>query len=37
MQCFMAAWMGGEFGGEWLHVFVWLSLFEVYLKLSQHC
>jgi len=18
-QCYMAAWMGGEFGGEWIH------------------
>ena len=21
----MAAWMGGDFGGEWVHVYVWLS------------
>jgi len=35
-QCFMVAWMGGEFGGEWLHVYVWLSPFAVHLKLSQH-
>ena len=21
----MAAWMGGEFGGEWIHACVWLS------------
>ena len=27
----------GEFGGEWLHVYVWLSPFVVYLKLPQHC
>ena len=27
---------GGEFGGEWMNVYVWLSLFDVYLKLSQH-
>ena len=27
---------GGEFGGEWIHVYVWLSLFVVHLKLSQH-
>ena len=26
-QCYMIAWMGGEFGGEWIHVLVWLSLF----------
>ena len=24
-QCHVAAWMGGEFGGEWIHVHVWLS------------
>ena len=34
--CYVAAWMGGEFGGEWIHVYVWLSLFAVDLKLSQH-
>ena len=27
--------MGGEFGGEWIHVYVWLSPFTVDLKLSQ--
>ena len=21
-QCYVAAWMGGELGGEWMHVFV---------------
>ena len=21
-QCYVAAWMGGEFGGEWMHVYV---------------
>ena len=31
----MAAWMGGEFGGEWIHVYMWLSPFAVYLKLSE--
>ena len=36
-QCYLAAWMGGEFGGEWIHVYVWLSLFTVHLKLSQYC
>ena len=30
-------WMGGEFGGEWIHVYVWLSPFGVRLNLSQHC
>ena len=35
-QCYVAAWMGGEFGGEWIHVYVWLSHFAVHLILSQH-
>ena len=31
--------MGGEFGGEWIHVliYVWLSPLAVHIKLSQHC
>ena len=33
----MAAWMGGEFGGEWIHVYVWQSLFAAHLKLPQYC
>ena len=33
----VAAWLGGEFGGERIHVYVWLSPFVVHLKLSQHC
>ena len=24
-QCYMAAWMGGGFGGKWIHVCVWLG------------
>ena len=36
-QCYLAVWMGGEFAGEWMHVYVWLSPFAVHLKLSQHC
>ena len=36
-QCYVAAWMGGEFGGEWIHVHVWLKPFALHLKLSQHC
>ena len=36
-QCRVAAWMGGEFGEERTHGYVWLSLFAVYLKLPQHC
>ena len=47
-QCYVATWMGGVFGGEWIHVWlglgymylvdthVWLSPFAVHLKLSQH-
>ena len=30
--CHVAAWMGGEFGGEWIHVYAWLSPFAIYLK-----
>ena len=33
----MAAWMGGKFGGEWIHVHVWLTTFTVHRKLLQHC
>ena len=29
--------MGGEFGEEWIHVYVWLSPFAVHPKQSQHC
>ena len=36
-QCYGAAWMGGKLGGEWIHVYEWLSSFTVPLKLSQHC
>ena len=28
---------GREVGGDWIHVYIWLSLFAVQLKLSQHC
>ena len=28
---------GGESGGEWIPVHVWLNPFTVHLKLSQHC
>ena len=37
VQCYVVVWMGGEFGGEWIHVYVWLSPFAVHLKLSQQC
>ena len=36
-QCYVAAWMGGEFGGEWTHVCGWLSPVTVHLELPQHC
>ena len=36
-QCYGAAWMGGEVGGEWIHVYVWLSPSVAHLKLPQHC
>ena len=31
-QCYVAAWMGREFGEEWIHVCIWLSLFTIHLK-----
>ena len=37
VQCYVATWIGGKFGGEWLHVYVWLSCSAVHLKLPQHC
>ena len=33
-QCYVVAWMGGEFVGEWIHVY---GCFAVHLKQSQHC
>ena len=36
VQCYAAAWVGGESRGEWIHVYVWLSPFAVHLKLLQH-
>ena len=33
----VVAWVGGAFGGEWIHVYVWLSPFAFHLKPSQHC
>ena len=35
-QCYVAAWMGGESGGDWIHVNIWLSPLAVHLKLPQH-
>ena len=26
-----------SFGGEWIHMYVWPSPFNIHLKLSQHC
>ena len=37
VQCYAAAQMGGEFGGEWIYIYVWLNPFALYLELSQHC
>ena len=36
-QCCVAAWMGEEVWGRWIHVYVLLSPFTVHLNLSQHC
>ena len=33
-QCYVAVWMGGEFGGKWIHIHVELSPFAVHLKWS---
>ena len=34
---YVTAWIEGEFGEEWIHVYLWLSLFALHLKRSQHC
>ena len=34
-QCYVPAWMGKKFGGEWIHVYVRLSPFTVHLELSN--
>ena len=34
-QCHVAAWMGGELGGEWIHIDVRLSPFADHLKLHN--
>ena len=36
-QCYVVAWMVGEFRRERTHVHVWLRPFAVHLKLLQHC
>ena len=37
-QCFVAGYVGGEFGREcgYTYVYVWLSPLAIHLKLSQH-
>ena len=34
-HCYVAAWMGGEFGGEWIHIYICFSPFTLHLKLSN--
>ena len=36
-QCYVPAWMGRGFDGEWIHVYVWLSPLPVHLRLSKLC
>ena len=36
-SCYAAAWMEGEFGGEWIHIYVCEQSVHCSLKLSQHC
>ena len=31
-QFYVVVWMGGEFGGEWAHVYIWLSPFAIHLN-----
>ena len=33
----VASWMGKEFGGEWIHAYVWRSHPAVHLQPPQHC
>ena len=37
IQCYIAAWMGEELGGDQTYACVLLSPFAVHLKPSQHC
>ena len=30
-HCYVAACMGGELGGEWIHAYAWLSPFTTFL------
>ena len=34
-QCYVAAWIGSECRGEWMHVYVWLSPFAVHDNLGS--
>ena len=36
-QCYVAAWMGGNFKEKWIHVYIWLSHSAVHPKLLQYC
>ena len=36
-QCHVAAWMGGESGGEGILLNVWLAPFAFHLRPSQQC
>ena len=29
VQCYVAVWMGGKFGGEWIHVYKKLKKYEM--------
>ena len=33
-QCYVAAWMRGEFGGEWIHIYLWMRPFAVHLTIT---
>ena len=37
MLCGSLDGRGGEFRGEWVHIYTWLSPYPVHLKLSKHC
>ena len=36
-MCYVAILMVGEFGEEYIHVYIWMSPFTFHLKLSQYC
>ena len=36
-QYYVAVWMEGELGGEWIHAYAWPSPSAVRLKLPQRC